>query len=370
MTNILEELLKRQVRIHVSAAGAGAGIQSRLWGIPGASQFLEGATFPYSKEGMTRFLGYCPEKFVSQRTAIDMAISAYLLASNGDPSITPIGLGLTASVATLKEHRGEHKVCVAAITRTQALYAEVVLPKGTGNDARGLDGRFSDEVALEVLLKSAGVELNLPSWQATQIQDVMPEARASFFERPFFRRDGTRLQAPVSQGLTMFPGAFNPPHEGHFYNADESVVFQITANTPRTVPQGVDEASVPHKAPLALGDMLDRLYWLRGKRDSLFLENSGTFLEKARQFPGTLFIIGSDTMSRILDPKWGHEVAPTLQEFHQLGVRFRVSMRNYDNHREILEGARVPERFWPMFQELPPSPYATLSSTKVREAKL
>lgn len=357
--SILQKLVDLPIRVHVAAAGAGAGIQNHLWGVPGASKFLVGACFPYSKEDMTRFLGFEPEKFVSQRTALDMAISAYLSASNGDPAITPIGLGLTASVASMKEHRGEHRICCAAITRTEAWYAEVVIKKGIGRDARIGDGNFSDVVGLEVLLKAAGIDPSFPVFDSTPIVRAEKEAREAFFARPFFTRGHKRSAADQARGRTLFPGVFNPPHPGHFFCAGPEVVFQITANPPKAI-----DTSTRHKPALSLGDMLDRYLALQDKRDVLFLEDGSTYLEKARLYPGSSFVIGSDVVQRIVDPRWGHEVLPMFEEFARLSTRFQVGLREGDTFSELMR--QVPEGFRSMFTELPQSPYAGMSSSQLR----
>ena len=36
------------VNIHVIATGAGAGLQSQLWEVPGSSAYLSGCSFPYT----------------------------------------------------------------------------------------------------------------------------------------------------------------------------------------------------------------------------------------------------------------------------------------------------------------------------------
>lgn len=361
--SVLDELLDHPVKVYLAAAGAGAGMQKHLWEIPGASKFLIGASLPYAKEQMTRFIGYEPEKFVGQQTAIDMAIRSYLFASSGgDPSLTPIGLGLTASVATVKEHRGRHVICCAAITKTGVIYAEEEIPKGSGRDKRGGDGAYADAVGLEVLLRAAGIRHKMPLSNHTHIIDADEAARQAFFAHPFFTRDGQRHPANHALGRTLFPGAFNPPHKGHFYSAGQDVVFQITANPPKDV-----ASHVQHKPSLSLVDMLDRYLHLEGLRDVLFLEEGSTYLEKARLYPGSAFVIGSDVVMRILDPKWGHEVEPMLEEFVSLNTRFEVGQKGDIKVPDVL--ALVPEPYRRLFSELPASPYPELSSRDIRAPK-
>ena len=359
-------LVDLPVRVYVAASGAGAGIQQLLWQTPGASAYLVGATFPYSPQDTEDFLGFRPRHFVCLETAIDLAISAYLKADNGDSNRTPIGLGLTASVATTVEHRGDHRIYAVVISKDRVLASELTLLK-QGSMARAYDGRTADAIGLELLNAAAYVtseaerlvyrETTKNCTGGSLLKDITQEARAHFLRRPLFTRYGKRLETPVGNHtfdadknhLTLFPGNFDPPHEGHFASAGEDVLFQITANP-------------PHKPGLSLPDMLGRVRHFRNKRDVLFLEGGALYLDKARRFPGSTIILGTDALERMLDPKWGVEVLPLLTEFRELGTRFRVGVREGADFGQL----QIPADFRAMFTELPKTPYAGLSSTQIR----
>jgi len=353
----LAQLRELPVRIYCAAAGAGAGIQQILWNPVGASAYLAGAAFPYSKELSTDFLGFQPPSFVCLDEAIDLAISSYLKADNGDPTKQPIGLGLTAAVATAVQHRGDHRVHAVVITRDRVLASEMTLPK-EGPHVRNRDGSIADTLGIELILAAANLipepvrEAYLEATDGQCLKDITQRARQHFLSRPLFTRYGQRLEAPAGN-LTLFPGNFDPPHEGHFANAGEEVTFQITA-------------SPPHKPGLSLTDMLGRVRHFRHKRDVLFMEGGALYLEKARRFPGSTIILGSDALERMLDPKWGVEVLPLLTEFRELGTRFRVATREGDEFARL----PIPGTFRDMFTELPKTPYAGLSSTQIREGVL
>lgn len=352
----LHRLMDTPMRIFASASGAGAGIQQILWNAPGASAYLAGAHFPYSQEMTTEFLGFRPEKFVCLEEAMDMAFAAYMKADNGDPTKRFIGLGLTAAVATQVEHKGDHRIHAVVVTHDRVLASEVVLPK-EGPEVRVRDGRLADTIGLELILSAAGLvpeSARLAYCEAMQgqcLKDISEAARTHFFKRPLFTRYGQRLPVPEARPLTLFPGAFNPPHEGHFANAGEDVLFQITA-------------APPHKPALTLTEMLERVKHFRGKRDLVFTEDGALYIEKARRFPHSTFIIGTDALERMLDPKWGVEVLPLLTEFVSLGVTFKVTTR--EGH----EFARlpIPNDFRHLFTELPKTMFSGLSSTQLRDA--
>lgn len=346
----MKQLLDRDAFVYVAAAGAGAGVQKTLWDTPGASSYLAGAEFPYSPAAMETFIGYRPEKFVSMTTAVDMAIASYLKAANGCPEgKSPVGIGATASVATIKQHRGAHRVCVAAISRL-GVYGEEIKLEKRDSSARDDDGAAVDAIITHAILTVTNH--TTMAWVIGENLGNISEGdfRQSIASRPLFTRTGRRLPVPMTQ-ISLFPGAFNPVHAGHLANTTESTIFQITTRP-------------PHKDPLTIHEQLNRVAQIRKDRDVLLLEGAGPYLEKARLFPGSTIILGPDALQRMLDPKWGYETLPLLRELQTLKVNFKVSHRD-----ETLDPlASIPVEFVHMFSRLPKTEFSGLSSTQIREA--
>ena len=69
----------------------------------GSSAYLSGATFPYAPEEQEELLGFMPEHFCSREAAVDLASAAYMKAYRFGGK-KPVGVGITASVASEKEH--------------------------------------------------------------------------------------------------------------------------------------------------------------------------------------------------------------------------------------------------------------------------
>jgi hypothetical protein len=120
-----------------------------------------------------------------------------------------------------------------------------------------------------------------------------------------------------------FPGTFDPPHEGHFGMAravealtGQRPVFWITAEP-------------PHKPAVPFVELLGRAALLRG-HDTLFSRGDPLYIDKARRYPGCAFVIGTDSVARMLDPKWGPSVGALVDELRQLGTRFYVTSRIVD----------------------------------------
>lgn len=304
MNTQIEKLLATKNRCYLVCTGAGAGLQKALWEIPGISAVLVGAEFPYAPEATDRFLGFKPAKYCSEDTAIALAMEAYSRAYvlNGSQAV---GIGLTASVASTVVHRGDHRVCIARAEKTGVrLFSEKLL-KGVGSLARQEDGQKCDDLALLALINPDKISMT----------DVTHRAFELFMEHPFFLGSGKRMDLPnEGNGLILFPGAFNPPHEAHMWLArHEHAVFHITINP-------------PHKPALNVIECIERAKLLEGF-DRMFTQDDPLYLDKARRFPGAAFVVGADAMERMLDPKWGVAVEPLLNEFRTLGTKFLVADR-------------------------------------------
>ena len=304
-------------RIFTVCTGGGAGLQGDLWSVPGSSNFLVGSAFPYAKEATVDFLGFEPDKFCHEDTAIHLAMEAYQRAwiPEGAPAI---GLGLTASVASTREHRGDHRVFAACVTQTECMMAKVVVPKGVGYDQRDLDGFICDYIGLNLIFDATR---QAQVWHAripaavldglgvTRILDQ--KLQDLLYERPYFAVDGTRHAKPP-EDHNHFPGAFNPPHAGHFGMAktvDEfsgrRTLFCVTADS-------------PHKDELTVPELLQRVKMLKG-RPVLLTRGDPLYLDKAKQHPGTSFIIGADAFKRMFNPKWGVDPETLTKAFWDQG---------------------------------------------------
>ena len=104
-------------------AVSGAGSQAVAWllGVAGASRTILEVVVPYGSLSMIDFIGHEPSQYVSVETATDMARAAYNRAVRLRESTVPVvGLGCTATIATDRPKRGEHRCCIATWDETGA----------------------------------------------------------------------------------------------------------------------------------------------------------------------------------------------------------------------------------------------------------
>ena len=355
MTLLTENLRDFPIRLFLAATGAGAGVQQHLWEIPGCSSFFEGACFPYSREESLSFTGLVdpPEnlRYASEAYAIDMAMAAFRRAIGSDSKREPVGLAVTASVTSLTPHRGEHRAHSACMTRTRVALRTIVLTKMDTlppEEVRKLDGSVVDLSVLEVLLTC--FDLMPPPQGLKQGELVNEVVRRRFFENPVFYPGGKRgplRKIWAERPPVLFPGAFNPPHEGHKNLAQSpqarihgEVVYEI-CSTP------------PHKPAMTVQEMILRAENLKNET-VLFTEGDPLYIDKARRFPGAGLIIGADALIRMLDPKWGPKPKALLEEFNVLGTKFLVAGRLVgDRFVSSVEAIQqIPEEYQHFFRPL------------------
>lgn len=163
----------------------------------------------------------------------------------------------------------------------------------------------------------------------------------------------------------LLPGSFNPVHAGH---------WGLARAAARLTGDAVDfELSVHNvdKPPLMAAAALERALQFAG-RASLWLTRAPTFVEKARLFPGTLFVVGADTAARIVAPAYypgGDEgILAALQTIAALGCRFLVAARVDAGGRLTgLEDLHIPTEGAALFHAIPPEEFRLdISSTLLR----
>lgn len=348
-----------QPRIYIACTGAGAGAQQEIWKTPGCSSYFAGACFPYGSDQLEEFIGYAPEKSVTPDVAVEMAMMAYYKAYRYGEEC--VGIGLTAAVATNRSRRGDSVIFGARCDSQGVWLYTVPLRRGEGETIRRNDGRAADAV-VSALLNDVTLDNN---WTK--------EAQRLLLDRPYWSYDGKRLPvesftSQVVQPATdrsskvcraLYPGAFNPPHPGHFAIAKKTdAVFSL-------------EICPPHKGPIPVHEVLGRLKLLR-HHDVLLTSGLPLYLDKSNRFPNHPIVVGSDAFIRMLDPKWGPDPVDILRQMSENETEMWIVGR--DVNGKYVSGddaiAHVPESgtlygLKPI--DIPELPQG-LSSTKIREA--
>ena len=169
-------------------------------------------------------------------------------------------------------------------------------------------------------------------------------------------------QATLPNAPLLFPGSFNPFHEGH------KNLLKIAEHI--TKKQGILELSIQNvdKPTLSANAIATRLKQIESQ--PILLTRAPTFLEKAALFPRAHFILGFDTAERLLSPRYHANIPQMLQTFQSLEIHFIVAGRLHQKTFQTLENLSVPEKYKELFSAIPETLFrADVSSTQLRDSK-
>lgn len=361
---------------------AGAGSQALAWlhSVGGSSRTVLEVVDRYSAPSLTEAVGFAPAQFTSPRVANALAEHAYRRAASladrlpkqGNRPRVVFGVGMTATIATDRPKRGDHRMSLAVRDAFGTLSHEVVLVKGE-RDRAGEEWLLS-RFALDAIASASGVLHSIePDWLdtdelATEFNPTAPVAAFASGERAWLRLDpdGTWAEQADSRGLAIVSGSFHPVHEGHFElarvaaeHSGREIAFELPLQNAAKGEVPLVEArrraaQFAHKAPL-------------------LLTRAPLFAQKAALFPGSLFVIGADTAMRVVDPAFYDDSQAAMHEalaaIRDAGCRFLVAGRRVRGEFLTLAAIDVPSGFERLFECLPEEVFrADVSSSEIRRA--
>jgi nicotinic acid mononucleotide adenylyltransferase len=304
-------------RIVVVATGGGSLAIPHLLTTPGASGVVLECLVPYAREAIDRLLGGRQESYCSARTARRLAVMAWQRGCGlGAPPASVIGIAATASLRSRAPKSGPHRIVVAMHTLDSTSVATLVLHKDARS--RSEEETVAAALLLEHLATIARDPLLFPPGSSLGLRADEHVAFEACESPPAWREllTGTRTAvhasvdpsrprpagviAPAADipvaGMLVFPGSFDPLHEGHLRMA---TVAQNIAKRPLDFELSVTNVDKPALDSL---EIQSRTAQFTGR--SLWLTRAATFVEKLAVFPQGTFVMGADTYARLADPKY------------------------------------------------------------------
>ncbi len=339
----------------IAVTGGGASAVSSLLSVPGASGTIIEALIPYDPASLAEFLGKAPANACSGLTARQMAMAAYQRARKLVPDCTVAGVGCTAALATNRERRGEDRCHIAVQTSDATIEATLPLSKTLTRDEQ-------EDICSNTLISFVG--------EATGVKTVVETVKDKGLT--IERCEARDTWAGLLEGAVgydgppdikaVFPGAFNPIHEGHrrmISVAEEILGHEVCL-----------EISISNvdKPPIDFIEMQRRQTSVKDL--PLAFSNAPTFAEKARHFPGAVFVVGTDTVTRIDDVKYYADAKAreaAIEYLRDQGNRFLVFGRSADDTFQTLDDVSLSEELASLCDGVPESTFRVdVSSSEIR----
>lgn len=352
-------------------AGAGARALTWLHGVGGSSRTVLEATDRYAAASLTGAIGFAPDRFTSPQVARAMASHAFRRASHLAGVEVPVaGLGCTATIATDRLKRGEHRCSVAVCDADGVMSYNLTLTKG--RRTRRQEEELVSLLILRAVANVCGVT-GLPEPELIESEtlteqnepaDLLQRLVAGEFDWVTVEPDGRMATGQTRPNLVLLSGAFNPLHEGHRQLADlaahelqQEVYFELPVIN-------------ADKGTIGLAETRRRVAQFAGW-GTVMLTRSPLFSQKAKLFPGSVFVLGVDTVQRLTEPRFYNddpaEMWASFAAVQVAGCHFLVAGRLVDDRFRTLGDVDLPEPYRPLFEEIPPDNFRVdISSTAIR----
>ena len=350
MSKTIEQIHASDVTFELAVTGGGTSALSRLLSVPGASQSLLNGVIPYSFEALSHYLGTEPKQACSDKTARLMASRAFVNATQIHEG-NVIGIGATAAIQTNRQRRGTDRIHVAVQTESMLTTYQLILDS---NQSRHEQESACADFLIACIALSADIEIENPPGSERVVR--APGEWQGLMTRETRATHNTHVAA-------ILPGAFNPPHEGHFKMRE---IAERKIGSEVALELSIENVDKPD---LDYFDMEDRFKWVDGA--PLIFSRAATFVEKSEVFDKVTFVVGIDTLIRIDDKKYyGDSEAAKLEAIELLanrGHRFLVFGRVREGTFQGLDQVMLTGALRDLCTEVPEHEFRVdLSSTELR----
>jgi hypothetical protein len=334
---IIKKIHSSPYRFVLVSSGGGTNAVSEILKVPGASKSVLEAYVPYAKESLDYYLLKQPDHYCSKETTLSMAAKAYSAAKKIDLNTNPknlLGIAVTASLATNYSKKGEHKFFIAIQTYKYSSSFSYTFIKG--ELTREEEEQIVTDNIINAIAHSCKVQSFIGSESPLLISETV-KAEKSWVELVDNKIDFVSSSNHVPE--LIFPGSFNPFHSGHKSMSELAEKKTGLALAYEICIQNAD------KPPLSYHEIKKILDQFKHGHEWV-LTKAGKFTDKASLFPNSVFIIGADTLTRILDEKFylnRQDMLNQLDLFNSHNINFLVFGRKIKNNFISLDSVSIPE---------------------------
>ena len=335
--NIVEKIHSSPFKLVIVSSGGGTNAISSLLKVPGASNTILESHIPYSKESMNEFLNSKPDHYCSLDTCLSMAANAYKKSTKinkQSKSKHLLGIAITANLATTYKKKGDHKFFIVVQSHDYTKYLECYLEKDVRT--REMEEELITGCVINLLSESCGLKCDLPEI-SEQIKIHQIDAEKSW--KKLFNSQVGYISNIKNTPELIFPGSFNPLHEGHIKMKELAEKKTGMHTTFEICAKNAD------KPPLTFYEIKRTIDQFQND-ESWMLTSAGRFSEKAEMFPNSVFIIGADTLLRVFDEKFykSHkDMMDHIQRFNDHNINFLVFGRKVNQKFISLDKIKIPE---------------------------
>ena len=278
------------------------------------------------------------------------------------------GLGLTATIATDRKKRGDHRCAIAVTDTFGTVSYDLTMKKGART--RHEEEHLVSRLCLYAICEACGVfdVPDLPLVEGESVKErfepvpLLHELHKGSIDWLCIKPNGDVSAEPLAHAAFL-SGSFNPLHVGH-----KTLAHVASEQLEQTVYFELPLINAD-KDPIDLTEARRRAVQFLGLAP-LVLSRAPLFSDKANLFPDSVFVLGADTAARLVAPRF-YEGAKGLEAaFRHLeaqGTRFLVAGRSSKGDFKTLDDIAIPSHFSTMFTAIPEDAFKMdISSTQLR----